>query len=72
MTKKQAIKQLEAKGYKFIRNDGRFSVVLNPPVCDNYPANWLSWSRKVREITVDPRDFLAALNEPESTQPEGR
>jgi hypothetical protein len=54
MTKQQAIKELTKLGWTFVRNSGRFSVVLQ------YPAN-TEWSEN--EGVFDPRDLLEAERE---------
>ena len=61
MTKQKAIRELVKLGWTFIRNDGRFSVVFNPPVCEQYPENWTAWASKKREVLADPKDLLAEV-----------
>ena len=58
MTKQQAIRKLGELGWTFIRNDGKFSVVFNPPINEVYHLNWVAWASQKREVVADPRDLL--------------
>jgi len=62
MTQKQAISELGRLGWQFLRKDGKFCCVFNPPVCADYPEGWVRWGwPQVREVIADPKDLLAAL-----------
>lgn len=63
MTKQQAIKQLENRGWTFVRNAGRFSVVLCYPANSGYAE---------QEGVFDPRDLLESELEKVSQQSELR
>lgn len=56
MTKQQTIKELVKRGWTFVRNDGKFSVVLLYPASSKYAG---------QEGIFDPRDLLESLLESE-------
>lgn len=58
MTRKQAIRKLGELGWIFLRNDGKFSAVFNPPINEVYHLNWVAWASQKREVIADPKDLL--------------